>query len=261
MDSNPDALLYSQGGEGFSIMKSSGERELHSFKPPTLGSAITTWLRDAILKGEFQPGDRMVESTLARKLQVSQGVVREAIHALEHQGLLQKIPNKGTFVVKFTIEDYAQVHQVRLALETLAVELAKENAGVDEVSALEEYVEQMKRAASRNDLYEFFKGDLGFHQCIYRLSGNIHLEKALNTVVLPELSFALLRALPSNSFNWHEVAADHEAFLRTFRAGSTGAARKAAVSLMTKYFRQIHSFLRRRADKEHAPVGSLANSL
>ena len=81
-------------------------------------------LRNAILKGELQPGERLMEIQLAQKLGVSRTPVREALRKLELEGLVLMMPRKGAVVADITIQDLEDVLEVRTALEELAVQKA-----------------------------------------------------------------------------------------------------------------------------------------
>ena len=81
-------------------------------------------LREAILKGDLRPGERLMELQLASKLGVSRTPIREAIRMLEQEGLAVTIPRKGAEVAKMTEKDMEDVLQIREALDELAVQVA-----------------------------------------------------------------------------------------------------------------------------------------
>ena len=81
-------------------------------------------LRNAIITGELQPGERLMETQLAEKLGVSRTPIREAIRKLELEGLVIMVPRKGAQVAQFTEKDIQDVLEVRAALESLAAKLA-----------------------------------------------------------------------------------------------------------------------------------------
>ena len=79
-------------------------------------------LRNAIITGELQPGERLMETQLGEKLGVSRTPIREAIRKLELEGLVVMVPRKGAQVAQFTEKDIQDVLEVRAALEALAVQ-------------------------------------------------------------------------------------------------------------------------------------------
>ena len=90
-------------------------------------------LREAILKGELKPGERLMELQLASKLGVSRTPIREAIRMLEQEGLAVTIPRKGAEVAKMTEKDMEDVLQIREVLDELAVSLACDNISEEEM--------------------------------------------------------------------------------------------------------------------------------
>ena len=105
-----------------------------------LRDVVFNTLRQAILRGELKPGERLMEIQLADKLGVSRTPIREAIRKLELEGLVLMIPRRGAEVAEITEKSLRDVLEVRGALEELAVELA-----CDRIT--EEGIEQLKVAA------------------------------------------------------------------------------------------------------------------
>ena len=113
-------------------------------KRPSLRTQITDRLFDAILKGELSPGERLVETKLARQLRVGQSTLREALQTLEHQGLITKLDNRGTFVTKLTAKDVEGMYAVRLELEPMAAVLTHKRLQPHHFAELERMVEGME---------------------------------------------------------------------------------------------------------------------
>lgn len=105
-----------------------------------LRDVVFNTLRQAILRGELKPGERLMEIQLANKLGVSRTPIREAIRKLELEGLVLMIPRKGAEVAEITEKNLRDVLEVRGALEELAVRLACDRIG-------EEGIENLKKAA------------------------------------------------------------------------------------------------------------------
>ena len=90
-----------------------------------LRDVVFNTLREAILKGELQPGERLMELQLASKLGVSRTPIREAIRMLEQEGLAVTMPRKGAEVARMTLKDMEDVLEVREALDELEEESNK----------------------------------------------------------------------------------------------------------------------------------------
>jgi DNA-binding GntR family transcriptional regulator len=152
-----------------------------------------TILREAILKGRINPGEPIVESKVAQQLGVGQPLVREALIELDHQGLVQRIPYRGTYVRKLSREDIEKIFHVRIELEALAAKWAKDNAKSVDIAALRAFLSEMKQAAEALDLDQFYKSDLAFHRKLWALSENEYLADALERVVVPLFAFFVMK--------------------------------------------------------------------
>ena len=102
-----------------------------------LRDVVFNTLRQAILKGELAPGERLMEIQLAEKLGVSRTPIREAIRKLELEGLVLMIPRKGAEVAKISEKSLRDVLEVRRSLEELAIELACHRMSEDDMRELE----------------------------------------------------------------------------------------------------------------------------
>jgi DNA-binding GntR family transcriptional regulator len=136
-----------------------------------------------------------VESRFARQIGVGQPTVREALVALEHQGLVVRRANQGCVVTSFTRTEIRQMLRIREELETLAVDLAIESAAEREMRQLLDLTVAMKEAARVRDLSRFFDVDVQFHEMLWRMSGNSLLPRLLSQVLTPLLAFLFLRNL------------------------------------------------------------------
>jgi DNA-binding GntR family transcriptional regulator len=156
-------------------------------------------IRNPIVAGDLQSGDRIVESRIARQIGVGQPTVREALVALEHQGLVVRKANQGCAVTSLTRAEICQLARIRAELETLAVELAVESASDAEIEKLLEFTELIKEAASQKDPQQFFELDFRFHETLWKLSGNSFLPRLLEQQTLaPLLAFLFIRNLRRN---------------------------------------------------------------
>ena len=101
-----------------------------------LRDVVFNTLRQAILRGELKPGERLMEIQLANKLGVSRTPIREAIRKLELEGLVLMIPRKGAEVADITEKSLRDVLEVREALEELAVRLACDKIKEEEIERI-----------------------------------------------------------------------------------------------------------------------------
>jgi len=190
---------------------------------------IAESIRDMIVSGELNPGDRIVESRFAREIGVGQPTVREALVALEHQGLVVRKANQGCVVTTLTRTEIRQILRIREELETLAMELAIEGASDAEIRKLLRVTDAMQRAAEVRDVREFFGLDVRFHEALWRLSGNSLLPRLLAQALMPLLAFLFIRNLRNHlQIDMKDSAAAHVEIAEAILSRDKERARKVA---------------------------------
>lgn len=147
-----------------------------------LRDVVFNTLRQAILKGELKPGERLMEIALSNRLGVSRTPVREAIRMLELEGLVIMIPRKGAQVAQITEQDLNDVLEVRLGLEELAVRFACERITDEEIRNLESAAGEFERKMKDNDLSVQAEADVKFHEIIYNATHNQRLVQIINNI-------------------------------------------------------------------------------
>ena len=148
-----------------------------------LRDVVFNTLRQAILKGELKPGERLMGIQLANKLGVSRTPVREAIRKLELEGLVLMIPRKGAEVAEITRQDMEDVLEVRTALEELAVKDACDHITDAQLSELKKASNEFKKALLEGkDLVTCADADMHFHDVILSATNNRRLIQMLNNL-------------------------------------------------------------------------------
>lgn len=147
-----------------------------------LRDVVFNTLRQAILKGELEPGERLMEIQLAERLGVSRTPIREAIRKLELEGLVLMIPRKGAEVAKISEKSLRDVLEVRRSLEELAIELACQRMTEEDIQNLENAQEEFRKAIQRGDAMTIAETDEHYHDIIYNGTGNSRLVQILNNL-------------------------------------------------------------------------------
>lgn len=148
-----------------------------------LRDVVFNTLRQAILRGELKPGERLMEVQLANKLGVSRTPIREAIRKLELEGLVLMIPRKGAEVADITEKSLMDVLEVRKALEELAVQLCCDKITGKEIEELHHAADDFRRILkTSDDVTEIAEADVRFHDIIYLATGNQKLIQILNNL-------------------------------------------------------------------------------
>lgn len=137
-------------------------------------------LREAILRGKLQPGERLMEIALANQLGVSRTPVREAIRMLELEGLVVMIPRRGAAVAGISPRNLRNVLEVRKALEKLCVELACIRMTEEQFVRLKIASKAFERALGTDDVTAIAQTDEAFHDVIFESTDNEKLILLLN---------------------------------------------------------------------------------
>ncbi len=140
-----------------------------------LRDVVFNTLRDAILRGELQPGERLMEIHLAKELGVSRTPIREAIRMLEQEGLAITFPRRGAQVAKMSEKDLDDVLEIREVLDSLAAYKACEKMTEKEYDELEKALYEFEDAIKSGDLNRIVESDEEFHGVIYRAAKNPRL--------------------------------------------------------------------------------------
>ena len=147
-----------------------------------LRDVVFNTLREAILKGDLKPGERLMELQLAAQLGVSRTPIREAIRMLEQEGLAVTVPRKGAEVAKMTLKGMEDVLEIREALDILACELACERITEEQLALLEEKKKAFEVSLKSGNVKEIAETDVAFHDVIYDATGNPKLVNMLNNL-------------------------------------------------------------------------------
>lgn len=147
-----------------------------------LRDVVFNTLRQAILRGELKPGERLMEIQLANKLGVSRTPIREAIRKLELEGLVLMIPRKGAEVAEITEKSLRDVLEVRRALEELAVQIACDKISATQIEVLRLTAQAFKDGLQSEDVTKIAEADVKFHDVIYDATGNQRLIQLLNNL-------------------------------------------------------------------------------
>lgn len=189
-----------------------------------LSDQVKQYILDAIERGELQPGERLVESQLARQLRISQAPVREAIRDLVSSGFLEREPHKGTMVRLLTDKDMQEIYSVRAVLDALAAEQAAPKVSEEDLQALHITVEKMLQMAKVGDYLAAARYDWQFHVQIVALSGNSLLRRIYDNLQLGQYILITMRR---SSISLEQLAARHLAVIEALATRDSAIARRA----------------------------------
>jgi DNA-binding GntR family transcriptional regulator len=151
--------------------------------PSTLKSHLVQRLREAILAGQYKPGDRLNESLIAREFKISRIPVREALFQLQESGLVMNHERRGMFVTLLSKEDVQKINSVRIILETEALKLARAHMTPELETALRAQVNKIESwNGTEGTVAEAAALDLEFHRTLWAASGNDCLVRVLDSL-------------------------------------------------------------------------------
>ncbi|MBD2186788.1 GntR family transcriptional regulator [Pseudanabaena mucicola] len=153
-------------------------------RPQSLREQTYQVLRSAILSGEFASDSRLVETQIAKKLQVSRTPIREALQQLQKEQLIVADGNGNLRVISFSIEDAQNLYRCRLVLEQESVSDACKHATPEQLEKIELLVQEAEKASAQhpNPLtsYQLLHLDYQFHRALVECSGNPWLSLLLD---------------------------------------------------------------------------------
>lgn len=170
-------------------MPAKDKKELHgpNLKPlaplpirKSLGQHVFENLKNAIIQGDIRPGNRLVESRIASTLDISRTPVREAIHKLEREGLIERLPRGGFSVLGLTRDDIEETFGIRSVLESYAARLAAEKHREEDLSPLEGKIREFQECLKKGQMEKLPRINTEFHHLLYALSRNPKLIKMIN---------------------------------------------------------------------------------
>src|SRR3546814_22045 len=141
-----------------------------------LHSVVAERLRDLILDGDLEPGERLNERLLTERFGISRTPLREAIKMLSAQGLVKLLPNRGAVVTELTTDDAENMFQVMGVLEGLAGELACKRATDAEIAAVRGLHQRMEQFYADKDLPGYFELNQLIHEKIVEAARNQELQ-------------------------------------------------------------------------------------
>ncbi len=218
-----------------------------------LRDSVYNKLRQAILTGEYPPGERLMEVHLGDKLGVSRTPIREAIRMLELEGLVTMIPRKGAMVAQITEKNMSDVLEVRKALDALCVQLACERITAEGIRDLKDARDAFEKAVATNDNRIIAQADIDFHNVIIGATGNDRLTSLEDSLSLPmyRYRYEYIKGSPGHE----NLIKEHRNIVKAIEKRDAEAATKAASEHIDNQRRSIIRQIR--MDREEETMNAL----
>jgi DNA-binding GntR family transcriptional regulator len=207
-----------------------------------LREQIEKEIRSAIIQGRFQPGERLIESTLASEMGVSRAPVREVFSALEREGLVVNIPRRGNFVVDFTNKDIEEIYSLRLLLEIGAARRAMERLTQHDLDHMQGLVIDLDKAMMhQKDSESITNLDMCFHEFICTMADHGRLYATWKSIRV-QTQFLIGITSRTHSQYPHEPAQWHQSILNAFKTRDMDTTEKVLTEhIMDGQNRAIHA--------------------
>lgn len=179
---------------------------------------VYTYLKEAILRGEYKAGDRLVERVLAEKLNISRTPIREALFRLETQRFVRTVPRKGVVVNEIPQSEILEVFMILASLESLAARLGAQKVNDKIIAQIDQLVAEMGEALENGDGDEdVVELNVKYNDLIGRAAGNPKLHEMLTDLKDYVRAFSnLSTGLPGRT---KEALREHQDILGAIRNG------------------------------------------
>ena len=151
----------------------------------TLSDRVYDKMADAIIRGEFSPGSRLIETDLARRFSISRGPLREALRRLEEHRLIVRTARHGARIIELSAEVLLEITTVRELLESAACRLAASNMTDQEIEDLQALVDADSQLVATGQTYYRKENRLDLHFRIVRGARNSIIESILGNQLYP----------------------------------------------------------------------------
>jgi DNA-binding GntR family transcriptional regulator len=233
--------------------------QIPSLVRQSLGDEVHSVLRQMILQGQLEPGDKVVERRFAQALGVSATPVREALHRLESEGLVETRTGYSTRVALMTAEDLGGMLPVVTVLEGLSARLATLRLNETDLEQLESLVDAMAEHGRQGELQKLVEADAAFHELLLECTENRWLKRVLRDLRAQLERFEYL--FFSSSPALRTSVKQHKALVRALRSRAPKAAQEAMVSQWEWGGQVLQAMLRAQEAGGHAASGASSKVL
>lgn len=210
----------------------------------SLSTLVQRELERSILAGELAPGDKLTEETVAMRLNVSRGPVREAFRALESSGLVVTEKNRGVFVRQVSLDEADEIYELRAGFDELIGRLAAARVRPQQVTELRDLLGKMQKAARGRSVDQYYPLNVRFHERLAELAGNrtllVHYRRLVN-----ELHLYRRQTLARGSESFPTSITEHAAIVDAIARGDGDRAGKLLYEHAMESRKRLHATLKK----------------
>ena len=203
----------------------------------TIRKKVYTYVREQILSGQIAPHERLIETKIAQEIGTSRTPVREALHNLEIEGLIQSIPRVGYQVKAISGEEVEEICQIRFIIEAQAARWAMEKAASKVIKELRKNIDLTLARVSKGEVRAFVDLDAQFHEIIARHSGSTRLLELAQTLRGHMLRYRVQSIYSKDTVL--EAIKGHQGILKAIEGGDAKALSQAILVHLEESKRSI----------------------
>jgi GntR family transcriptional regulator, rspAB operon transcriptional repressor len=208
----------------------------------SIRSQVLNQLRTFILNSKIAPGERLYEEKLAAGIGSSRTPIREALHVLEREGLVESIPRVGYRVRGLHREEFDEIVEIRKAIECLAAIWAADRLNNSTVEDLKNNIKKSRELIERGQVKKFVDLDAKFHERIARASGKKRIYEMSQNLRSYMLSYRIT-SRGEEGVAQRAVAA-HERILRAIGTRNEEKIRKAIIAHLNQVRKDVLTVMR-----------------
>ncbi|HYC82738.1 MAG TPA: GntR family transcriptional regulator [Solirubrobacterales bacterium] len=208
--------------------------------PPTRASAVAAELRQQILDGAIAPGTRLRQAQIAERYGVSTTPVREAFVTLAREGLVRQDAHRGAIVFAPSIEELAEIYEIRATLEAAATRIAARKIDAETLAALDDLVARMRSEPPRE--YPRLNNEL--HTKIYLAADRPRLFEIIENLRRSAGSYLMIAMGKYSDEYLEEIHREHEEIIVALRDGTPSQAAAKIQAHLRNSSRQVQRIIR-----------------
>jgi len=222
--------------------------------PISIRNQVLSQLRDSILTSKIPPGERLYEEKLAAGIGSSRTPIREALHVLEREGLVESIPRVGYVVKAMNPEEFDEIVEIRKAIECLAAVWASDRLNDPFLRDLKDNIEKSKELIRQGNVKRFVELDAKFHELIARASGRRRIYEMSQTLRSHMLSYRVSSIYEVGGTE--RAVAGHEKILETIQSKDEERIRQAVISHLNQVKRDVLTYSFEKSGPSHHRTGA-----
>lgn len=189
-----------------------------------MSEEIADILRENIISGDLNPGEKVNEYQVAKLLNISRPPIREAFRLLAAEGLITLVPRKGAFVSELSIREVKEIYEMKSMMESFAVRSAIPVIGEKEVSGLDSILKLMEEMIKKNNFKKIQSLNIEFHRKIIEMSKNRKLIYFYESIIMPIRKYQRLGLSAPSS--WKTSFQEHRNIIEAIRSRNIELAEK-----------------------------------